>query len=120
MLAKKVYWVDSLPLKLAVLVAAASILLLSCSDNSDAEGDLNTGGSEPPPGFQERVDANCRAAAAEIAALSDIPMLDAVPTVRRLNGQSLLRYTLADGGTAQCAVSHTDESVIDMRVIGSE
>lgn len=105
---------------LVALVAVTSIFLLSCTNGSEADGGLNSGGSEPPPGFQDRVDANCRVAAADMTVLSDTALLVAAPTVRRLNGQSLLRYILADGRTVQCAVSHTNESVIDIRLIAPE
>lgn len=86
----------------------------SCTDAPS--DDLDSGGTQPPPGFLERTDANCRAAAIEndlIGALTDT-----APTIRQLNGQSLFGYTASDGRRVQCVVRHTDEGVSDIRVIG--
>ena len=93
--------------QLSVLVG---LLLAACGSSSS--DDLNSGGLEPPPGFLEQVDINCRAE-------TDLALSADAPTVRALNSQSLLTYTLSDGGTAQCAVRHTDGSVIDIRVMGT-
>lgn len=104
--------------KLAAPVILTILLLWSCSNGSDDEGKLSGGGLEPPPGFLTRTDANCRAAALDndlIGALTD-----AAPIIRQLNGQSLFGYTRPDGARVQCVVRHMDESVIDLRIIGSE
>ncbi|GLQ21880.1 hypothetical protein ACFFUB_08845 [Algimonas porphyrae] len=86
-------------------------LISACMDASG--GDVEGGGLTPPPGFFERVDENCRAEAT-------ITLSEDAPSVRQLNGQSLLTYQLTDRGTMQCAVRHSDESVIDIRVMGAE
>lgn len=104
--------------KLAALVVLTSFFLWSCSNSSDTDGGLNSGGIEPPPGFLIRTDANCRAAALESANIG--ALTDAAPTIRQLNGQSLFGYTNADGRRVQCVVRHTDEGVSDIRVIGAE
>lgn len=91
-------------------------LLANC--NQTSSDSLDSGGIVPPPGFLDRTDANCRAAAIEndlIGALTDT-----APTIRQLNGQSLFGYTRPDGARVQCVVRHMDESVIDLRMIGSE
>lgn len=104
--------------KLAAPVALTILLLWSCSNGSDDEGGLSSGGTQPPPGFLDRTDANCRAAATENDEVG--PLTDTAPTIRQLNGQSLFGYTSADGRSVQCVVRHMDENVIDLRMIGSE
>jgi hypothetical protein len=102
-------------LRLGFLFATA-IAFASCTDAPS--DNLDSGGLTPPPGFFDRTNANCRAAAIEndlIGALTDTP-----PTIRQLNGQSLFGYTLPDGRHVQCVVRHADEHVVDVRVIGSD
>lgn len=94
-----------------VAITCTGLGITTCAPGSS--DDLDGGGLNPPPGFVERVDANCRAA-------SDVSLSAEAPIIRQLNGQSLLTYTLSDGRTAQCAVRHADESVIDMRVMGAD
>lgn len=101
--------------RLALLLMLFS-LLAGCAE-PEVSG-LDSGGLTPPPGFFDRTNANCRAAAIEndlIGALTDTP-----PTIRQLNGQSLFGYTLPDGRHVQCVVRHADEHVVDVRVIGSD
>lgn len=100
----------------AASLAAFLCLLSACTDvSSDA---LDAGGMTPPPGFLDRTDASCRAVAIE----SDLigPLTDTPPTIRQLNGQSLFVYIDVSGNRVQCVVRHTDESVIDIRIIGAE
>lgn len=93
-----------------------AIVIVGCTDPNS--GNLNSGGLEPPPGFLERTDANCRSAAADDTEIGDLE--PGAPSIRQLNGQSLFGYTTTDGARAQCVVRHTDESVIDVRVIVSD
>lgn len=97
-------------------VSALCLIVVACSGGS-SDG-LDSGGLEPPPGFLERTNANCRAAAIEddeVGALNET-----APTIRQLNGQSLFGYTRPDGARVQCVVRHADESVVDIRIIGTE
>lgn len=97
-------------------VLVSAFCLAACSE-APSEG-LGSGGLEPPPGFLERTDANCRAAAIENDLIG--PLTDTAPTIRQLNGQSLFGYTSAGGRRVQCVVRHTDEGVSDIRIIGAE
>lgn len=100
--------------------AARSMFLLlaltGCSNSTSNE--LGSGGLTPPPGFLDRTDANCRAAAVKNDLIG--APTDTTPTIRQLNGQSLFGYTLLDGRRVQCVVRHADENVIDLRIIGVE
>ncbi|GHB00022.1 hypothetical protein GCM10009069_23550 [Algimonas arctica] len=99
-----------------VFLGFGSLFLLSCSESPSDK--LDSGVITPPPGFFDRTNANCRAAAIEndrIGALTDTP-----PTIRQLNGQSLFGYALPDGRHVQCVVRHADEHVVDVRIIGSD
>jgi hypothetical protein len=91
---------------------AAFVCLGACSD-APSDG-LDSGGLTPPPGFLNRVDANCRMAA------EGLTISEKAPKVRQLNGQSLLTYASSDSDSVVCAVRHSDESVIDIRVIHTD
>lgn len=94
------------------IIAIIGFVFVLGSCQKSSSDDLGSGGLTPPPGFLERVDANCRAK-------EGLDFTTKAPAVRQLNGQTLLTYTLNDGKEAQCAVRHSDETVIDIRVIGA-
>lgn len=102
--------------RLAFAGVGGILFASACSDASP--GDLGSGGLEPPPGFLERTDTNCRTAAEDNDAIGTLTAEG--PAIRQLNGQSLFGYTTTDGARVQCVVRHTDESVIDVRVIVSD
>lgn len=98
------------------LIILISASVSACYDNGSASFD--SGGLEPPPGFLERTDANCRVAAMKA---TDIGLLrDTSPSLRQLNGQSLFGYVAVDGRRVQCVVRHADESVSDIRMLGGD
>lgn len=99
-----------------ILIFSLCVCLLACSDApSDS---LDSGGLAPPPGFLDRTDANCRAAAIKNNLIG--PLTDTAPSIRQLNGQSLFAYSTANNRHVQCVVRHMDETVIDIRIIGAK
>ncbi|MGJ8560888.1 MAG: hypothetical protein ACSHX3_11685 [Litorimonas sp.] len=92
------------------------LMAMACTEATSNA--LDSGGIEPPPGFLTRTDANCRAAAANNSAIG--VLTDTSPTIRQLNGQSLFGYSALDGSRVQCVVRHADESVVDIRIFGSD
>ena len=96
----------------SIWIALLIILMLGSGCSVPTGDDLSGGGTIPPDGFYDRVDRKCRA--------TDDKLSDDPPTIRQLNGQSLLIYQTLTGETLQCVVRHADESVIDMRLLGAE